>query len=343
MMFSMRFLSSLLIILGLFFAGQAPAQLSCHQGQREARSRLIVAASFGEMVLMTPEGYRGIYLGGPDLELFRTFYFKTWSQVEEFYKRVSDEERHFISTMIAQAQRSSVRAHAKLASVAKHEGAELTYRLKGLASLKEKIVDRIDHFPKETGREFSLMDLADVMGFRMVTSFSSKLLKLQTKSEWAQVLDLPESSILEIEFKGTEEHVLNGRFYTATHLKVRGEDRQVFELQVMTRAMEIWHKWDHPNVYKSHFGENPADVKNLKSYSAAWAKLIHDLTPYADRRARAQALSELAESYGLRFYSGFRETIAALDQVFRARWSIDTGRGFSKDELRKLIEALSEG
>jgi ppGpp synthetase/RelA/SpoT-type nucleotidyltranferase len=335
----MRAIQLIFFILSLSFATLAPAQQSCRQAQEEARIALIQGAEFGEMVLLRPDGFVGIYLGGAGHGDFMMTHFSTWSQVENFYRGISYSEKHFLTNLMTRAQMSLRRNYLHLDSIAKSEGVELRYRLKDLSSIKEKIVDRILNFPKEKGRGFKVQDLIDVMGFRLILPMNSPLLHLSGKAEWARVLKLPEGSIVDIRQKGSEEDTAKGRYYTAIHLEVRGADGQVFEIQVMSKAMAVWHKWDHPLVYKGR--EADPHYSSLEAYSAAWAKVIHDLTPFSERSARSLALAEIAASNGVLFYSGFSEVVPALDRAFRERWSLTENQGLSQDEIQSLGRALN--
>jgi ppGpp synthetase/RelA/SpoT-type nucleotidyltranferase len=270
--------------------------------------------------------------------VFHAKSFSDFQEVKAFYKNFPNLDRTFFSSMVTSHKASLQDSIRRLSIVAGREGAQLSWRIKDMDSLKDKILKRIKD-AEETGNEYTLNELHDVLGFRMTLPFSSDLLKLKSPEDWAQVLNLPVDSIVEVEEKGTDRHVKKGRYYTAIHLAIRKPEGGRFELQVMSEAMAIWSSWDHSHVMKPT--EIIANQARLNLYSKDWAQIIHDLTPLSSRSERATFLLATAAKFGLRHIDTSAKTfVIDLNNAIKRELSLNEDQGFSPTQLEALAKTL---
>lgn len=160
--------------------------------------------------------------------------------------------------------------------------AEIYERLKTPESVHDKLLNRQDSFDRE-GKIFHLEDIKDVIGVRLVVPSDSILLeRFYGKEDWATLLDIPKEKIFEIEEKGSFTDLKKNRFYRAIHLIIESDGGISYELQIMSKAMSYWHKWDHQHVYKGKSNRTPRYQKTLQTYSRFWAQLIRLLEDFSN-------------------------------------------------------------
>jgi hypothetical protein len=331
-----QFLFALTFTLATFLVGSPSwGQLACYRAHAGRSIDPIASAGLSEFVSLKNGQYVGIYLVGNDLH---SKYFSTLDEVKAFYKNLPGLDRTFFSSLIASQKASMYESISMLTSAASREGAHLSWRLKEMESLKDKILKRIQDLEK-IGAAYTLDMLHDALGIRMTVPFSSDLLRIKTKEAWAQALNLPIELIVEVEEKGNNKDIMKGRYYTATHIAIRGSNGHTFELQVMSRAMEIWSDWDHPNVMKPKVIAFNQD--RLKIYSVDWAQIIHDLTPFSSRQERASALLATAAKFGLRHtYTSAKAFIVDLNNAIKRELGLSVDQGFSPAQLDELARTL---
>jgi ppGpp synthetase/RelA/SpoT-type nucleotidyltranferase len=276
--------------------------------------------NLNELVKQSNIDLQGIYLQG---HVFRIKKFSEWKEVNDFYKKIPMSDRKILSRISVSRQTSFSSLLNTLISFSKSEKADLKYRFKEIDSLKEKIFDRVESFNRK-GLDYTLSDLSDVVGFRITTSQNSRLLKLSSKKEWASVLGIAEGRIIEVEVKGSSADYQLGRFYTAVHLNILGSNGENFELQIMSKPMVLWHKWDHENVYKPKVNDQKKLFK-LKQYSVAWAQFILGLN-------QSDNFVILDKSK--------KDSVLEFDSYLRKKNSLSSNEGFSREMLYELQQSL---
>ena len=191
----------------------------------------------------------------------------------------------------------------KLKSIAVTHRTQLQFRMKDPESIRNKIIDRAQSYQRQ-GRIFQIQDLHDIAGGRLVVERGSPLYTMsQSKKYWSQLLKIPQSRIIEIEIKGGPEDQAKGKFYRAVHLIIAHESGVRFELQVLTKAVKHWHKWDHGHVYKNASSDK-AYLEKLKLYSVKWIqiiRLLEDLKSNPDSKSLLMQISEIQNSTGIDF------------------------------------------
>lgn len=164
----------------------------------------------------------------------------------------------------------------KLKNIAMTHRTQLQFRLKDPESIRNKIIDRAKSYQRQ-GRIFQIKDLHDLAGGRLIVELNSPLyLMSESKLKWAQLLEIPQNRILEIEIKGNPVEQSQGKFYRAVHLIIVDESGVRFELQILSKAVKHWHKWDHSHVYKNG-NTDKQYLQRLKNYSKAWIQTIRIL------------------------------------------------------------------
>lgn len=333
----MRTLAAVAVLMMIFSGGIAGANNFCSQTHElDAKAKLINQSPFNEFLVPSKNGFSGFSLVG---EVFRAREFSTWEEVQSFYNSLPRHDRMVLSSRISASKISLPDYVARLLRVAQAAGGELSYGIKDLTSLKHKILDRIQSYQKN-GYEFTLADLSDISRGRISLPFSSPLLSLTTAGEWAKALSIRESSIVGIDIKNGPESTRMNNYYTAVHLTIRGAGGQNFELQIMSKAMAVWHGWDHENVYKSKAAQNGQN--NFKLYSIDWGRIIHRLANTASIEDRRERLQALATNYGIMPSSSNnqRSLVTSLDQAIKKELRLKSDEGFSSAELSQLADAL---
>ncbi|NUM59139.1 MAG: hypothetical protein HUU56_10935 [Bdellovibrionaceae bacterium] len=214
----------------------------------------------------------------------------SWGEVTRLFEQVPVEHRERVRKLLwfAEKKREQLIEHFK--PIAEKYRAQFKVRIKDINSLRRKILD------KSASGNFSLNELNDLLGVRLVVPADSELVnyesvlrayselnnsKVQTealtekilKDHFSKVFHLEKKSIIEVEIKGTLKEMEKGRYYRAIHLALRPDNETRVEVQIMTEGMQLWHSWDHPKVYKGKI----ADVEykeRLKKYSQSWVSII---------------------------------------------------------------------
>lgn len=198
---------------------------------------------------------------------------KSWLEVEKSLENLETEQKEFISDLLwrAHGKHSEVVEHFK--PIAIQNRAELRTRVKDVHSLRRKIIDRSKSF-QSASKVFSIEELNDLIGIRFTLPEGANLLNFKGDVEFfAKQLNLSTKQIVEVEIKGNSEDQKKGKFYRAIHLALRPDSETRVEVQLMSKAMYLWHSWDHPTVYKSKSADGVYREK-LKKYSQAWVRII---------------------------------------------------------------------
>lgn len=155
---------------------------------------------------------------------------------------------------------------ATIAQVVKGMDVTVDQRVKDAISAKKKIFRKIDEYEKmNTQYSFAVMD--DFIGARIVT---------QSKEESQRVLKSLRKK-LGPQIKRVERiNKVNGSGYRAIHIIALTNSGQKYEIQVMSKMMRAWHKWDHEHVYKTKHPKGDYLIK-LKQYSKALIKYTRNL------------------------------------------------------------------
>lgn len=206
----------------------------------------------------------------------RGFEFKearSWGEVESSLDKLDPQQKDFISDLLWQAHstHTDVINHFKPLAIQNH--AAFRTRVKDIASLRRKIIDRAKSY-SEQNKVFKSEELNDIIGVRFTLPEGSELLNFNgDKYFFAKHLNLKPEHIVEVEVKGDQQDQKKGRFYRAIHLALRLDQGTRVEVQLMSKAMYLWHSWDHPVVYKSKITDQ--DYKQrLKVYSQTWVRII---------------------------------------------------------------------
>lgn len=191
----------------------------------------------------------------------------------------------------------------KLKAIAVYHRTQLQFRMKDPESIRNKIFDRAQSY-QEQGRIFQIQDLHDIAGGRLIVDRGSPLYSMSnSKKHWAQLLKIPQNRIIEIEIKGNPEEQAKGKHYRAVHLIIAHESGVRFELQVLTKAIKHWHKWDHAHVYKNTTSDKQY-LERLKSYSVNWVqiiRLLEDLKSDPQSKSLQKQLLEIQKTSGIDF------------------------------------------
>lgn len=198
---------------------------------------------------------------------------RSWSEVEKSLDGLEPTDKEFISDLLW-------RAHSKHAEIIEHfkplainNRAEFRTRVKDIQSLRRKIIDRSKSY-QSASKVFSVEELNDLIGIRFTLPEGSPLLNLKGDAAFfAKELNLSLDQITEVEVKGGKEDQKKGKYYQAIHLAIRIDAETRLELQLMSKAMYLWHVWDHPTVYKSKSTDVVYNEK-LKKYSQTWVRII---------------------------------------------------------------------
>lgn len=176
----------------------------------------------------------------------------------------------------------------------------LKVRMKDPESLRKKILDRTVEY-QHRGHFYRLTDLHDTVGGRLVVDLSSRLYFFnRNKRDWARALKIRPDQILDIDLKGNSKECAKEKCYRAVHLLIRHDSGVKFELQILSKAVNHWHKWDHEHVYKNN--EIPKEEwSHLKSYSLAWLRTIRILEDMQMGQATFADLKALHPESGIDF------------------------------------------
>lgn len=198
---------------------------------------------------------------------------QSWLEVERSLDKLEPQQKDFVTDLLWQAhgRHSDVIDHFKPLAI--ENRAEFRTRIKDIASLRRKIIDRAKSY-QNRDQIFSPQNLNDIIGIRFTLPEGAELLNFKGDVDFfAKRLNLDPKQILEVEIKGGVEEQQKGRFYRAIHLAVQIDTNTRVELQLMSKAMYLWHSWDHPIVYKSKITDDLYKDK-LKRYSQTWVRII---------------------------------------------------------------------
>jgi len=191
----------------------------------------------------------------------------------------------------------------QLKNIAIAHKTQLQFRLKDPDSIRNKIIDRAQAY-QQRGQIFQINDFHDLAGGRLIVRLDSSLYSMTTsKAKWARLLGIQQNQILEVEIKGNSKDQEHGKLYRAVHLIVRHESGVRFELQILSKAVKHWHKWDHSHVYKNSTSDHEY-LEKLKSYSKAWIqtiRLLEDLKLNPESQLIKSELLEMHKDSGVNF------------------------------------------
>lgn len=248
-------------------------------------------------------------------------------EVKALLKEKSPEMEAYVDELFEKAQDYYKDILKVLRPVAHQFGAKLEYRIKDAESLREKIIDRARAY-HEQGKIFSPDDLYDLIGTRLIVPTNSHLLALGSSREvWAKYLNLKPEQIVDIEMKGRQEECAKGRCYRATHVAVLHESGVRWEIQVMSRNMNYWAKWDHPTVYKRE-GVLPVYRERLKLYSRFWVKLIRALEDNRILQKSSDKVESVLNELDIEIDIHSRDWLTKLDLILQSKIGIRSEDGF---------------
>lgn len=217
-------------------------------------------------------------------------------QVHKLISSVSDSQRVKIEDSLNEVADRYQSIINFLKEIAVNKRSQLQFRLKDPDSIRNKIIDRAKSYQRQ-GRFFQIKDLHDLAGGRLIVELNSPLyLFSDSKPEWALLLGIPQSQIMEIEIKGNPIEQSQGKYYRAVNLIIVHESGVRFELQVLSKAVKHWHKWDHSHVYKSS-NIDKQYLERLKNYSKTWIQTIRILEDLKINPQSDQLLHALSEMH----------------------------------------------
>lgn len=156
-------------------------------------------------------------------------------------------------------------------------------RTKTYESLYDKVVRKLTSGPSPRS-VVSSSDISDLMGFRFVVDDPRDVDKVAGEIRRA----LGESDETPIRYMRMQAVNKKERGYRAQHLIGQTKEGERFEIQVRTRAMNLWAEWDH-GIYKRSVGGGPlsAEERRFNDYSqevVEYIKAIEDgVTPRPPR------------------------------------------------------------
>lgn len=224
-------------------------------------------------------------------------------QAQKLVSSVTESQRVKIEDSLNEVADHYQSVVASLKSIAVSKQSELQFRLKDPESIRNKIIDRARSYSHQ-GRIFQIKDLHDLAGGRLIVELNSQLYNLNKNKEiWSQLLGISQDQILEIEIKGDQTDQTKGKYYRAVHLIIAHESGVRFELQVLSKAVKHWHKWDHSHVYKNT-NSNKQYQEYLRLYSKAWIqtiRLLEDLKLEPNSKKLKTQLAELHSDLNIDF------------------------------------------
>ena len=311
------------------------AAIRCESVYQLTQKEYIEHSHLDELVLATEDNqYLGLSI---ENFTFKLKTFKSWDAVKAFYKSVPMSERKMLTELIQQRKLSLSDTIGQVLNLSIAPQGQITYRFKDATSLKLKIFDRLKKFTSDK-KNYKLIDLSDVLGFRITLNPQSNMLRHTGKEDWAEWLGINLKNIYELEIKGTDQDIAAGKYYRALHFNIIGKDSTNFEVQVMSESMAVWHRWDHKNVYKNS-DKASAEFNKLKKYSEFWGQLIYSLSkgPAKTKTDFANAVRQHCVDWGLPIAS----TIAELNTAITKKSQLNPELGFSFEELQQLDQIYS--
>lgn len=302
--------------------------LSCRRAYEFTKSEYIEFYHLEELVHLEGRIVRGIVLSGNQ---FSVKDFKSLDDAKVFYSNIPVESRRIVTQVIETRTKDSETSLARVRALSLRYGGILSFRVKSPGSLKAKIFDRTMSFSK-TGKAFTLEDLADIVGVRVVVPLESPLLTTTDAAFWGRELGVDPLKIKEIEMKGSAQDRAKGRYYTALHLNLEVTGR--IEIQIMTEPMSIWHKWDHAQVYKPLKKVDPNVHEKLKLYSQSWSRIIAELDSLPNGVLRSNRLSQILSEFGI-FEAA---TPDSLNQLLLAKFGLSEKDGIARDRINRILE-----
>lgn len=270
---------------------------------------------------------------------------KNSKELPEYLKNAPPHEKRIVRDLIERASRSFQEVLQEFEKLALHYGAKQSGRLKQEHSLIKKIFDRFISY-KSKALPYTLNQLNDLIGIRWALPQTNPLLKLDSrfddgryiqhsKEDWAKMLGVRPSQILEIVYKGqTKEELKKGKFYRAVHIVLQVRLEAKVELQLKTQLMSLWDSWEHDLIYKSPF-ENEQQKKNVRTYTQRWAQLIRLIE---DSPFPVLELRNILDKANIPLKNN--NPLELLDKKWRQELQIDVDHSFFYSRQDVLTEAL---
>lgn len=267
-------------------------------------------------------------------------------ELSEYLKIAPPHEKRLVRDLIERASRSFQEILKDFEKIAVQHGAKQSGRLKQESSLIKKIFDRFISY-KSKALPYTLNQLNDLIGLRWALPQKNSLLKIDSafndgryiqhsKEDWAQMLGVRPSQILEIVYKGqTQEELQKGKFYRAVHLVLQVRLEVKVELQLKTELMSLWDSWEHDLIYKSPF-ENEDQKKRVRTYTQNWAQLIRLIE---DSPFPILELRNILDKSNISLKNR-NNPLELLDEKWRQELQIDVAHSFFYPRQDILTEAL---
>ncbi|HND85505.1 MAG TPA: hypothetical protein PLU50_06835, partial [Pseudobdellovibrionaceae bacterium] len=154
-----------------------------------------------------------------------------------------------------------------------------------------------------------------------------------SKSTWGAILQMDPSYINEITLKGGPADSENGDYYRAIHLHLVTKSGLPYEIQVQSKGMAFWHKWDHKTVFKGPYEKGSVARHHLKQYSNAWARVIRWLeAATTNGETRWNSLTTIMNDYGVQIDIKDIHWLSDLDKQLSLKYQIPREHGFFYDD-----------
>ena len=207
------------------------------------------------------------------------------------------------------------------------------YRLKNYFRLKEKVFSRtLDKMMAKIQRPtsvelFKIERVDDLLAARIVVKSSSPLLdKHFVNKNLTKILKKHKAKIVNIEKKGVDDVKASG--YSAVHITIANSQNR-HEIQIMTEAMSIWHRWEH-HIYKTKHLYNKEYRMALESYSRDLAELVSLLE---------KQISQKKLFFKTRKDGVTEESFAQLNQYYQKHYRIQSEHIFTQEHIAEVLQA----
>lgn len=250
-----------------------------------------------------------------------------------------------LKTMLNEAYQNKDFLKAVIQDVAKHHNwgaldsvptvqrSSKGYRLKNYYRLKEKVFSRtldkmIAKIQRPTSVElFKIERVDDLLAARIVVKSSSPLLdKHFVNKNLTKILKKHKAKIVYIEKKGVDDVKASG--YSAVHITIANSQNR-HEIQIMTEAMSIWHRWEH-QIYKTKHLYNKEYRHALEAYSRDLAELINLLE---------KQISQKKLFFKTRKDGVTEESFAQLNQYYQKHYRIQSEHIFTQEHITEVLQA----
>lgn len=145
------------------------------------------------------------------------------------------------------------------------------HRIKDPLKARDKLFARIKSSKTQT---YDLKDINDLLGTRIVveTNLQKVIIFREIKRIYENKKTIDGNKRI-IVFRNYHDH-LKPSGYNAFNISYIGKNGRPIEVQITTRRMIAWDKWDHDRIYKSNYSKDDSYFLNLKKYGRAIADYI---------------------------------------------------------------------